>query len=270
MMTDTNPQRLIGAKRRLEVLYFLARAGYATTRQLAFYCTGSASKNKTNMLNRTLSRMLADRLIHERVDRLQTERFVALTATGAHLAVKKIPALKGEVPSVCDNLRHVNSHRTAANGILAYYLRKYPSAAGHVVRSEIEIAANRALGQMQYWSGPDNRSLDKVADGIIKVSRNNQWHSYWLEVENSYRSPRDLQRLVAFCRQWYRNRFQPFGTLVLIITDDCAKTVGERLFKALQQAAHDDYDFGAGVPFLMQRIQILEFDAASNEVRPTV
>lgn len=270
MTTDTNPQRLIGAQRRLDVLYFLARAGYATTRQLAYYCTGSASKNKTNMLNRTLSRMLADKLIHERIDRLQTERFVALTTAGARLATEQIPALGGITPSVRDNLRHVNAHRTAANGILAYYLKKYPPVDGHIVRSELEIAANRALGQMQYWSGPDNRSLDKVADGIIKVSRNGGWNTFWLEIENSYRSPRDLQRLVAFCRQWYRYRFQPFDMLVLVVTSDCAKTVGDRLVNALQQAARDDYEFRSNLPEVMGRVQVFEFDAALNEVRPMV
>lgn len=268
MTIDTNPQRLIGAQRKLAVLYFLARAGYATSRQLAYFCTGSTSKAKTNMLNRTLARMQAAGLIHERFDRLRTERFVALTAAGAQLAAAEIPALQGVAPKVRDNLRHVNAHRTACNGVLAYYLRKYPPEQGHMVQSELEIASDKTQGRMQFWSEADHATLTKVADCIVRVRRDNEWQTYWLEMENCYRSPRDLLRLVAWCRQWYRDGFR-FRALVLMVGTPAAHSIGDRLLRALQQAATHDYELREQLPNIIQRLQVVEFDAASNEVKST-
>lgn len=267
MTTDTNPQHLIGMQRKFDVLYFLARIGYATTRQLAYFCMGSTS-TKTNMVNRTLAKMRGEKLIRERFDRLGTERYVALTAAGARLAADKIPLLKNVVPKAHDNLRHVNSHRTACNGVLAYYLRKYPPTARHECLSELEIASDKSIARMSYWSQTDTKTLNKTADCELKILRDGRWHTHWVEVENCSRSPRDLKRLVAFCRQWYRSRYNNFDQQTFVVADDSARAIGRRLTKALNDAGENDDELRRHIPGILDRVQILKLNTASNELLP--
>lgn len=216
-----------GEKYRTSVLTLLAAVGYASTRQVAsgvwMRCDVSARK----MAGRTLRRLLSEGLIvckrgGRGIIRVNNELLFALTAAGAEETRKHGDPLVADKVHARDYLRHSHDHRTACNGV-------YVAWPSNSIWSELEIRAGRApINVFKYRYGevvtakiPD--LIAKGSDGLYE----------WIEVENSWRSEKDLQKVVECLRAMFYtdNRF---SCVHFIVTVPGARTIGSRLLKLMR------------------------------------
>jgi len=122
-----------------------------------------------------------------------------------------------------DWLRHAHSHRTACNYVYATATGLYPDRCAW---SELEIRAGLApLGQLAYSF--DGAVLGKIPDVLLELPAG----LAWVEVENSWRSDKDVAKVVASMRAMVIDK--RVTEVHFIITAPGAKTIGARMRKAL-------------------------------------
>jgi hypothetical protein len=214
-----------GMHYRVQMLRALARLGYATTRQLAKIvwrrCDGSTRK----MTGRTL-RGLVDSgyIVTKRVgDSVNGEQLAAVTIAGATWLAEHGDPLPYGKAHARDWLRHAHSHRTACNSVYAATVGLFPDTRAW---SELEIRAGMApLAQLAYSF--DGAVLGKIPDVLLELIGG----LAWVEVENSWRSDKDLRKVVASMRAMAVDK--RVTEVHFVITAPGAKSIGARLRKAL-------------------------------------
>lgn len=227
-------KRELGATYRDAVLVFLARAGYASTRQLARAIWGGCTDSKRNMCGRTLRKLKTDKLVVARRegDSHVGEQLVALTQAGATLAHESLGQhLPGERPHGRDWLRHSHAHRTACNAVLAALWTEDDQLPE--LWSELEVQAERAPIKSYQYSMPDGTRVLKIPD-MLATKADESW--VWFEIENTYRSNKDMQKLEAFMRAQFINP-KRLQHLWFVITAEAARTFPARLRARLTDAA---------------------------------
>lgn len=267
MSTHNISKRQLGQARRHEALRFLACVGYASTRQLAYALTGSTSKSSTVMVSRTVRWLIAHKLVTERRDDLNHERLVALTKTGAQ-RIRDELELAGDRVHAHDLLRHAHAHRTVCNSVYANYWHK-----GIEACSELEVRAGYAenLSSITYKCNSEQEDVTKIPDLVVKEFRKDgRSLRSWVEVENGWRSERDLLRLVYLCKHVFQQRTPPFDRLVFIVAKPVARKIRSRLLAAMKKIAGEngDLDLGGSIPEIMQRVLVHEIDSETLETRP--
>jgi len=233
---------------RVHALIALAHLGYATTRQLARIVHRQCSMSTRKMMLRTIQWLLNERLVVTRRegDSVAGETLVALTAKGAAWLAEYGEPMPGGRAHARDWLRHAHSHRTACNSVYAALCGLLPEPAGW---SEIEIR-NRSAPLTDYKFSFEGKSTSKIPDVVMQRYDGSLT---WVEVENSWRSDKDMRKLHAFMRSMFRVPGQ-VRTLHFIITRPGAKSIGDRLRRMLSHAPE------SGLPF-----QVKELDARSLE-----
>ena len=102
--------------------------------------------------------------------------------------------------------------------------------------SELEVRAKIApLHSIPYHF--EDQEVCKVPDLLVEAPDGLEW----VEVENSWRRERDLDKMIASMRAMFR---QPTGALTrvhFIVTTPSAKTIGQRLRRKLTHAHDSGY-----------------------------
>lgn len=222
-------KQAIGRMYRAKTMMFLARAGYATTRQIARAVIGSCDTSGRKMAGRTLrSLRKLGYLVEKRDgDSVAGEQMVALNRAGA-AALAEFAALPDGRAHARDWLRHAHKHRTACNSVFAAMLRGLDEDPGW---TELEIRAGACPKELSTYqfTDSDGNPHQKIPDLILR----SETGLVWTEVENAWRGARDLQKLVSFLRQLFRNHNPPVEQVWFVVTAPVAKTIGNRLQAAL-------------------------------------
>lgn len=214
-----------GMHYRVQMLRALARLGYATTRQLAKIVWGRCDGSTRKMAGRTLRWLLDSGYIVTRrdADSVNGEQLAAVTIAGATWLARNGDPLPYGKAHARDWLRHAHSHRTACNSVYAAATGLYPNRCAW---SELEIRAGLApLGQLEYSF--DGAVLGKIPDVLLELPAG----LAWVEVENSYRSDKDVAKVLASMRAMVIDK--RVTEVHFIITAPGAKSIGTRLRKAL-------------------------------------
>lgn len=228
-------KRQQGRGYRRDALLALARLGYATTRQLAKYLHGSCTESAVKMTGRTLRWLREAGLVVTKRDggSVTGELLVAVNAKGATWLSELGEPLPGEKTHARHWLRHAHSHRTACNSVFVALTVQSPELAPW---SELEVRAKMApLHSITYRF--KDQDVGKVPDLVVDTPSGLEW----VEVENSWRCERDLDKMVASMRAMFR---QSAGTLMrvhFIVTTPSAKTIGQRLRRKLTHALDSGY-----------------------------
>lgn len=254
-----------GRHYRVQALRALARLGYATTRQLAKIvwrrCDGSTRK----MTGRTLRWLLDSGYIVTRrdADSVNGEQLAAVTIAGAAwLAEHGAPLPYGKAHAR-DWLRHAHSHRTACNSVYAATVGLFPDTRAW---SELEIRAGLApLGQLAYSF--DGDVLGKIPDVLLELPDG----LAWVEVENSWRSDKDLAKVVASMRAMTIDK--RVVEVHFVITAPGAQSIGARLRKALTHGPESGWprqvkELDARI--LAQYVKVFTLNTNTLELSPVV
>jgi len=260
--------RAKGHEYATKTLILLTRLGYASTRQIAravwYRCDASTRK----MASRTMRRLLAAGLIVERRDgdSINGERLAALTAAGVCWLGQHYP-LPGGKAHARDWLRHAHSHRTMCNAV-------YAAMVGDTLDMDIgwtELEIRNGVAPPQLALVPYRTGDGGVEQKVPDVLFNHTEPPIWVEVENSWRSTKDLQKLVAFLRSVFSAQTPPVAYVWLVITAQGARTIGERLRAAMTHGPTSGYssavrDLDARI--LSDHIRVYELDADDLQLRP--
>jgi Holliday junction resolvase len=223
-----------GEMYRKDVLSLLARVGYASTRQIAKGVWKRCDVSTRKMAGRTLRWLLNQRLIvckreGDGVVNVNTELLYALTSKGAAATRQFGSPLVADKVHARDYLKSSHSHRTQCNSV-------YVALPNQRIWSELEIRAKRSgLNSFTYASG--GVSYSKIPD-LIAVTPDNRWE--WIEVENSWRSDKDLVKIRDCIRDMYR-RENHIGCVHFVVTSPGARTIGRRLAKLMTPKDFNDY-----------------------------
>lgn len=214
-----------GMQYRVAALEALAHMGYATTRQIAMSLWGTCDGSSRKMAGRTLRWLSAKGYIVTKRDgdNVNGEQLSAVTAAGANwLATNGNPLPFGKAHAR-DWLRHAHSHRTACNSVYSSTMRELSP---NCVWSELEIRAGLApLTHINY--SHDGTEQKKIPDVLLRLPKG----FVWIEVEHSWRSDKDLAKVVASMRAMISDK--RIAHACFVITSSSAKTIGQRLRKAL-------------------------------------
>lgn len=215
-----------GHEYRANTLRFLARVGYASTRQVARAVWWKCTASTRRMASRTLGWLAERGLIVTRRDEnsVAGEQLSAVSAAGATWLAEHGEPLPYGKAHARDWLRHAHSHRTACNSVYAATGGLFPDTSAW---SELEIRASLApMAQLTFTQ--DGTDIAKVPDVLIERHDG----LVWVEVENTWRSDKDLVKMVAALRAMFH---QPgrIREAWFVITSPGAKTIGQRLRKAL-------------------------------------
>lgn len=227
----------IGREYRAKTLKFLARVGYATTRQIAMAVLGSCDMSGRKMAGRTIRSLFAlGYLVKKRDgDSVAGEMMLALNRAGV-AALAELAEMPHGRAHARDWLRHAHKHRTACNSVYAAVTRGLDEDIGW---SELEIRAGSAPAKLSAFSyiDDDGISLQKIPDLLL--------HGFagpiWVEVENTWRGARDMQKLVCFLRRIFGRPVSLVEKVWFVVTAPGAKTIGERLHKALTHQQDSGY-----------------------------
>ena len=244
-----------GMEYRRAVMLFLARAGYASTRQLARSVWGACTASKRNMCGRTLRKLQELGLVVTRRDddSVTGEQLAALSQAGANWVTANCGEhLPGERPHGRDWLRHHYGHRTACNSVVAALHAQMPNFR---IWSELEVRSGRAPIQEYRYKLPDNTEEVKIPD-LVGERPDGSW--VWFEVENSWRSTKDMQKLEAFMRTQFVTP-KRLRELWFVLTSDAAGSFGARLRQRLADQE------GQAV---LAHVSIFTLDADSLQLTP--
>lgn len=252
-----------GMHYRVQVLRALARLGYASTRQLAKMlwqrCDGSTRK----MTGRTLRWLLDSGYIVTKRDgdSVNGEQLAAVTASGAAWLARNGDPLPYGKAHARDWLRHAHSHRTASNSVYAAAVGLLSNKGGW---SELEIRAGLApLGQLAYSF--DGAVLGKIPDVLLELPSG----LAWVEVENSYRSDKDVAKVVASMRAMVVDK--RVSEVHFVITAPGAKNIGQRLRRLLTHGPESGWprqvkELDARI--LAQYVRVFSLDSDTLELSP--
>jgi hypothetical protein len=196
------------------------------------------------MMLRTIQWLHEERLvvIRREGDSVAGETLVALTSKGAAWLAEYGEPMPGGRAHARDWLRHAHGHRTACNSVYAALCDLIPEPGGW---SEIEIR-NRSAPLTEYKFSFEGKLTSKIPDVVMQL---HDGDLIWVEVENSWRSDKDMRKLHAFMRSIFRTPGQ-VRTLYFVITRPGANSIGDRLRRMLSPTSE------SGLP-----IQVKELDA---------
>lgn len=227
-MTSTSPHHQHEMARRA-ALIALARYGYLRASDIAllvYFDKASAGR----LAQRLLAKLYDGQWVLRRQGRAGQEHHYALSERGA-LEATRLTGI--HYSSGKDLLRSISSHRDGANRICAL-----AQAAGYEVMTEREICRD-----------PERVFLDKVPDALIIEHGCDQFGiprtGYtWIEVEQSYRSQKDLDSMARFILKAFEQEHYCLAyrdgwldELHLVVSDPVAATIGHRLHKKLRSIA---------------------------------
>lgn len=255
---------------RALALQFLAAHGYASTRQIAMSVWGECSASKKRMASTLLKRLAEARLIVTRRsgDSVAGELLAALTPAGAQAAADEGWPMPGGKTHARNYLRHAHGHRTACNSVSAA-LSSWPGLSPY---SELEVQSGLAPGGRLSFV-LDGADVTKIADLVVEKDGGGL---IWCEVENSYRSEADLQKMVCALRMMFRNdsrrqRHGAYDEAWFIVTRPGAKNIGKRLRKALTHGPASGWPRQVretDARILEQHLRVFTLDAETLELHP--
>lgn len=261
-----------GTHYRVQMLRALARLGYASTRQLAKIVWWRCDESSRKMAGRTLRWLLNSRHIVTKRDgdSVNGEQLAAVTATGAAWLAEMGDPLPYGKAHARDWLRHAHSHRTACNSVYAATVGLFPDACAW---SELEIRAGLApLGQLAYvFEDPASgkiEELNKIPDILLELA---DGRFAWVEVENTWRSDKDLTKVVASMRAMAAD--ERISQVHFVITAPGAKTIGARLRKALTHGPDSAWPRQRkelDARLLAQYIKVFSLNSDSLELSPVM
>lgn len=219
-------KRTRGHAYRVNTLRLLGRVGYASTRQVARAVWWRCDESTRKMAGRTLRWLLERGLIVTKRDgdSINGEQLSAVTAAGAALLAKHGDPLPYGKAHARDWLRHAHNHRTACNSVYAAMCGMFPDTD---IWSELEVRAGLApVCELAY--SIDGEATVKVPDLVADYASGLEW----IEVENAWRSEKDLAKMIGCMRSMFRNN-KGISCVHFVIASPGAKTIGERLKKKL-------------------------------------
>lgn len=222
----------------IKTLILLSRLGYASTRQIAKAVWHRCDDSTRKMASRTIRRLIAEGAVVERrdADSVNGERLVALTVAGAsHLA--QFHPLPGGKAHARDWLRHAHDHRTMCNSVYAAMVAETLDM--DIGWTELEIRSGVAPRDVSevHFRGEDGAVARKIPDVLFDLDV----RPAWVEVENTWRSAKDLRKLVEFLRSIFSAPEPIVASVWLVITAPGAQTIGKRLWAALTHAPDSGY-----------------------------
>lgn len=212
-----------GAHYRIEALRLLSAMGYATTRQIAKGIWGRCDTSTRKMAGRTLRCLQNHRLIVSKrdgkgINKVNHELLFALTAYGAEQAKRHNSPLVAQKVHARDYLRHAHDHRTACNCVYV----AWPTID---IWSELEVNTGECpLSIFKYCVA--GVEYAKIPDLVASGDRE---HYEWIEVENSWRSDKDLSKIVDCLRAMFRDKSSRITQVHFVVTAEAAKTIYKRL-----------------------------------------
>ncbi|TFF55816.1 MULTISPECIES: hypothetical protein [Comamonas] len=218
-------KRKLGAAYRRHVVQLLSVMGYASTRQLAKGVCGRCDLSTRKMIGRTLRWLLARRWIVAKrdgngINRVNYELLYALTAAGADVAREHGMPLVAAKVHARDYLRHAHDHRTVCNSV-------YVAWPSDEIFTELQVRTGDCpLPSFTYRL--DGQELQKIPDLIAGSEQ-----LTWIEVENSWRSDKDLSKVIACLRAMFSDELTRIDCMHFVVTVEGAKTIGKRLKKKL-------------------------------------
>ena len=229
-MTLSNQAR--GARYRQHTLELLGRLGYGSARQIAKGVWGQLTPSTRKMASRLLGRLRNERLVVSKRDgdSVNGEELYALTKAGVARLTYPIPMRRGHAR---DWLRHAHAHRTVANSVFVAGNPVIRSVDDNFGMTELEIrSCDLSVEETRFEYEVDGQRQVKIPDVIFDHPCR-----IWVEVENAWRSSKDLTKLVQFLRALFWRGPERFDEVWLVVTTTGAKSIGQRLRKAL---SHDD------------------------------
>ena len=226
-----------GQENRENVLRLLSITGYATTRQIAKCCWGRCDNSTRKMAGRTLRWLLDRKLIVSKRDgsgsvKVNNELLFALTAAGAELSRRNGDPLVAEKVHARDWLRHSHQHRTACNSVYSAWHQDVDIWTELQVRAKVPPVYEF---RYQVVVGPFAPEIyDTKFPDLIAEAGNGRYE--WIEVENSWRSEKDLIKMVQ-CMQAMFMRVDKFECVHFIVTVPGARTIARRLKQKLKLIA---------------------------------
>lgn len=230
-------KQAIGLDYRAKTMKFLARVGYATTRQVARAVMGASDVSARKMAGRTIRRLRQLGFLAEKRDgnSMAGEQLVALNRAGVAALAETAPLPDGRAHAR-DWLRHAHKHRTACNSVFSAMLRGLEEDPGW---TELEIRAGAApahLSAYEFRDG-DGNVQQKIPDLLLHGTSG----PVWCEIENCWRGAKDFRKLVAFLRHLFDTPSPAVEQVWFVTTAPVAKTIGKRLHAALTHDADSGY-----------------------------
>ncbi len=256
-------KRTLGAQYRTDTLLLLAKIGYGSTRQIARGVWGRCDKSSRRMASRTL-RWLLDRryLVSKRegdgVNLVNHEALFALSHKGAIEALRWGVSMVADKVHARDYLRHAHDHRTVCNSVFV----AWPNGE---IWSELSVRTEEApVNSYKYQS--ESKALRKIPD-LIAIS---DGRYEWVEVENSWRSEKDLSKVVECIRAMFADGRHHIGRMHFVVTDPAARTIGQRISKRLTHGPDSGWsrqtkELDARV--LQRHLRFSELNEATLELR---
>ena len=213
---------------RQHTLELLGRLGYGSARQIAKGVWGQLTPSTRKMASRLLGRLRNERLVVSKRDgdSVNGEQLFALTKAGVAKLVYPLPLRRGHAR---DWLRHAHAHRTMANTVFVAGNPTMNSADDNQGLTELEIRSGEMppeFTRFEYYV--DEQRQVKIPDVVF-----NHAQRVWVEVENAWRSSKDLTKLVQFLRALFWLGSKEFDEVWLVVSAASARTIGQRLHKAL-------------------------------------
>lgn len=212
---------------REEALRALARLGYATIRQLARLLHGSCTESTLKMTGRTLRWLRNNGFIVTKRDTgsVTSELLVAVNGAGARWLAAEGRPLPEDKAHARHWLRHAHCHRTVCNSVFAAVRVQSPDLK---LWSELEVRAGESpLDSIEYRF--DGQFVTKVPDMVVATPGGLEW----VEVENSWRSDKDVNKMVAAMRAMFAPPQARIARVHFVVSAPGAKTIGERLHRKM-------------------------------------
>lgn len=258
-------KRQQGQLYRRHALLALARLGYATTRQLARLLHGSCTESTMKMTGRTLRWLRENGYVVIKRDggSVTGELLTAVNAKGATWLSTAGEPLRNDKTHARHWLRHAHSHRTACNSVFVALTAQSPDMGPW---SELEVRAEMApVSSFGYRF--DGKVVRKVPDLVVDTGSGREW----IEVENTWRSDKDLDKMVACMRAMFQSANGEIARVHFVVASPGAKNIGKRLRRKLTHG--NDWSFPTperelDARILAQHIVVSMLDHERLELRP--
>lgn len=251
-----------GAAYRVNTLNALAVLGYASARQIAGCVWGRCDESARRMASRTLRKLLDRRLVvskrdGEGINRANYELLFALTLAGANEVRNYGSELIADKVHARDYLRHAHEHRTVCNSVYA---------ALHGQRwSELQIRSGECpLSEFHYRV--DGEKFSKIPDVVVAHGKDLEW----IEVENSWRSDKDLVKIINCMRAMFLREQGRITCMHFIVAVPGARTIGRRLKSRLTHGLDSGWPRQIrelDTRILSQHLRVSEIDLKTLELR---
>lgn len=254
-------KRELGATNRAKILSLLAATGYASTRQVAKAVWGRSTESTRRMASRTLHWLVDRKLVVARRDGREVnianqELLFALNKAGAQHVRQQGATLVAAKVHARDYLRHAHAHRTACNSV-------YVAVRG-TVWSELQVRSGECpVSSFRYSVGAV--TAEKIPDLVVADGLGFEW----IEVEKSWRSDKDLAKVVDCMRAMFSVKTR-FTRVHFVVTAPGARSIANRLKGQLTHGL----DFASprqlkelDARILNQHLRVSELDPETLELR---